>query len=96
MNAAELGTILLVTVTVETIVPVPVHPPLVNTLYVAEPPAWNPPDSVAESVTELPRVIAVDERLVAMVGLALLTTCVSVALVLPLKVASPPYAAVIE
>jgi len=53
------------------------------------PPTLNPPVRVEESVTEPPAAIAVAERVVAMLGLALVTVRGSQALVAGALLASP-------
>jgi hypothetical protein len=58
----------LVTVKVEIAVGVPVHVPPENRLYLTVPPAWKKLVRVAESVTEPPTIIAVADKVVAMVG----------------------------
>ena len=73
MFAAEFGTTPLVTVTVETTVAVPAHVAPLNLLYVTVPPDWKKLAIVEESVTDVPTVIVVADRVVVIVGLALLT-----------------------
>jgi hypothetical protein len=91
---AEFGTIPLVTPTGDpTMVADPVHVEPEKKLYVTVPPAWKLLVRVAESVTELPTLIAVCERAVATVGLALFTVRGSQGLVARLLLASPLYTA---
>jgi len=69
--AAESGTTPFVTATgLPTTVPVPEHDDPVKKLYVTVPPAWNSPVIAAESVTESPTLILLEESVVVMVGLA--------------------------
>jgi len=85
-----LGTTPPVTVTgVPTVVAVPVQVDPVKTSYVTVPPALKLLVRVEESKTEPPTVIAVADRVVAMVGLALLTVRGSQGDVAPLLLASP-------
>ena len=70
VTAREFGTIPPVTVTVDATAPVPVQVPLLNTLYVTVPVAWNAPVSTDESLAVVPTVILVEDTVVAMVGLA--------------------------
>ncbi len=81
MTDADEGTLPLVTVTVDTTVSPLVQEPSLKRWYVTLPPAvLVAPDSVAESVTELPTVMVVAERVVDIIGLALLTISVVVTL----------------
>jgi len=89
VTGAEFGTTPFVTVTVETTVAVPAHVPPVNWLYVTGPPAWKKLAIVDESVTDVPTVTVVAERVVVIVGLALLTVRGSQALVAALLFTSP-------
>jgi hypothetical protein len=89
---AEFGTIPFRTVTVETIVEVPVHVAVVKRLYVTVPPAVAVfPDSVAESVTEPPTTTGLGMRLVEMVTVEIagFTVSGSHALEVPLLLVSP-------
>jgi hypothetical protein len=91
---AELGTIPLVTVTgVPTAVAVPLQLGLAKTSYVTVPPALYELLIVAESDTRLPTETVVDERAVAIVGLADCTVRGSHEETAGLLFASPLYAA---
>jgi len=68
-----LGTTPFSTVTTEAIVKGAVQDPFGYTSYWTVPPAWKKLLRVAESVTEVPTTGVVVERVVAIVGLALLT-----------------------
>ena len=89
VTAREFGTMPLDTVTTDATVPGAEQRPLLNTVYVTVPPALNPLVRVEESVTVVPTTGLVEERDVAIVGLALCTVNGSQALVAALLFASP-------
>ena len=93
VRGVELGIPPLATFTVDTTLAVPPQVPPLNQLYVTVPPDWKPPVIAAESDTEPPTVIGFAERVVLIVGLALLTVSGSQGLVMALLFASPLYAA---
>ena len=72
-----------------TMVPVPPQVDPEKKLYVTVPLAWNPPVSVAESVTDPPTVMGFVDSVVDIVGLAWLTARGSHALDAGLLFASP-------
>jgi len=65
------------------------HAPFAYTLYWTVPPAWKKLVRLDESVTAVPTTGVVEETLVVIVGLALLTVRGSQALVAPLLLVSP-------
>ena len=94
MTGLELGIVELATVTWEMAEKVPVHVPLEKRLYVTVPPALLvEPVNAAESYAELPTVIVVEDRLVAIDTPFGLTVRGSQALLARLLFASPLYAA---
>lgn len=85
----ELGITPLITGTVETTAGVPTQLAPANSSYLTVPPAWKEPASTAESETDEPTVIVVAERLVVILGFALLTTSGSHGDVAPELLVSP-------
>ena len=77
----------------ETVVPGLAHPLLLKRPYVTVPDALKPFVRTAESVTTVPTLLVVDERLVAMLGEVLSTVRGSQPLVVALLLESPEYAA---
>jgi hypothetical protein len=84
---------LLVIVTFEVAVRAPLQEKPVKRVYLTVPPAWNPPVIVAESETGDPIGLTVADRLVLIVGLALLTVRDAQELIIGLLLASPEYEA---
>ena len=103
MNRTDLeaGTTLFATLTTDTVCAVPVQPPVevpllvVNTKYVTIPTVFEPlvPDSVAVSKAELRAMMTLDDRLVVIDGVAVLTVITSQVLVAGKLFASPLYVA---
>src|SRR2546428_12708987 len=94
MTGLEFGIVELATVTWEMAEKVPVHVPLEKRLYVTVPPALLvEPVNAAESYAELPTVIVVEDRLVAIDTPFGLTVRGSQALLARLLFVSPLYAA---
>ena len=77
------------TVTIETVVPVPVQEPAAKIVYVAVPLAWKLLARLEESVSVVPTTGVGDDKVVASTGVALLTVSGSQGDVAPPLFASP-------